>query len=201
MSAALTQFPLPSDVFRISVEKYHEMIRAGALTADDPVELLEGVLVFKTPKDEPHNASVDLLNDELRRLAPDGWSSRNQGSLTLPDGEPEPDAALVRGDRRHYVRLGRKPGPADTALVVEVADASLRRDRTAKLRSYARAGIAVYWIVNLADRTIEVHSEPDPQAQPEPLYKSRVVVNAGGSVPVVVENRVVAELKVADVLP
>jgi hypothetical protein len=29
-------------IWRLSVDRYHEMIRAGILTDDDPVELLEG---------------------------------------------------------------------------------------------------------------------------------------------------------------
>ena len=36
-------------IWRITVDQYDEMIRAGILTADDPVELLEGWLVQKMP--------------------------------------------------------------------------------------------------------------------------------------------------------
>ena len=44
--------------------------------------------------------------------------------------------------------------------MVEVADTSLAHDRTRKHAVYARAAIPEYWIVNLIDRTIEVHSDP-----------------------------------------
>ena len=37
-SAAVPAAP----VWRLSVDQYHAMIRAGIVTADDPVELLEG---------------------------------------------------------------------------------------------------------------------------------------------------------------
>jgi len=43
---------------------------------------------------------------------------------------------------------------------IEVADSSLRYDRTAKLRVYARAGVPEYCIVETERRTIEVCREP-----------------------------------------
>jgi Uma2 family endonuclease len=43
---------------------------------------------------------------------------------------------------------------------VEVADSSLDSDRTTKQRVYARAGIRVYWIVNLREGCLEVYEEP-----------------------------------------
>jgi tetratricopeptide (TPR) repeat protein len=41
------------------------------------------------------------------------------------------------------------------ALVIEVADTILRRDRTIKARLYARARAAVYWIVNIPKAWVE----------------------------------------------
>jgi len=43
--------------------------------------------------------------------------------------------------------------------VVEVAETSLRKDRSVKAALYARAGIPEYWVVNLIDRAIEVHTD------------------------------------------
>lgn len=52
------------------------------------------------------------------------------------------------------------PAAAEIALVVEVADSSLRRDRDLKKSIYARAGFAVYWLLHLNARRLEVYSEP-----------------------------------------
>ena len=41
-------------VWRLSVEHYHDMVRWGILTEDDPVELLDGWLAAKMPT--PHAA-------------------------------------------------------------------------------------------------------------------------------------------------
>ena len=72
---------------------------------------------------------------------PQGWYVDAQEPITTSDSEPEPDVVIVRGDTRQY--LNRHPGAQDLALVVEVADTSLQRDRTSKKRLYARVGIPV----------------------------------------------------------
>ena len=41
--------PLES-LYRLTVEQYHALAREGILTDDDPVELLEGLLVCKMTK-------------------------------------------------------------------------------------------------------------------------------------------------------
>ncbi len=134
------------------------MIRAGILTDDDPVELLDGWLVSKMPKNPPHCVVTRLIRQALERLVPAAWYVDTQEPLTTADSEPEPDVVVVRGETRQY--LDRHPGPEDVGLVVEVADTTLQRDRTSKKRLYARAGIPVYWIVNLPESRCEVYSEP-----------------------------------------
>ena len=55
----------------------------------------------------------------------------------------------------------------DMALVIDVADSSLQRDRVHKGRIYAAGGVPVYWIVNLIDRQVEVYTDPSgPDAAP-----------------------------------
>src|SRR5208337_415947 len=60
----------------------------------------------------------------------------------------------------------RSTPPASRALrlVVEVADRSLADDQCKKLAGYARAGIPVYWIINLPGGQVEVYTGPDPAA-------------------------------------
>jgi len=53
-------------------------------------------------------------------------------------------------------------------LIVEVAESSLRKDRAHKASLYARAEITDFWIVNLVERVLEVHR--DPQPAPAALY-------------------------------
>src|SRR2546421_6492315 len=98
--SAIPSIPRPAPpeepVFLLTVEQYHTMIEAGVLTDDDPVELLEGVLVFKMPKNPRHRLAVRLLLDAINGLLPPGWHTQSQEPVTLEDGEPEPDGAVVR---------------------------------------------------------------------------------------------------------
>ena len=61
------------------------------------------------------------------------------------------------GDYTH-----RHPTVKDILCVIEVAESSLREDRTRKQRIYANGGIPVYVILNIADREVEVYSRPLP---------------------------------------
>jgi Uma2 family endonuclease len=162
------------------------------------VELIEGVLVFRMPKNPPHVVAVQQVLELMRQLLPVGWHYRVKSPLTLADGEPEPDGLVTRGTLRDY--LDRHPGPADVALVVEVADSSLARDRGIKLRSYARAGVATYWVVNLAERFIEVYTDPRPTLA-EPAYAARHDYAGADAVPVVLDGQAVGSVAVRDVLP
>jgi len=207
MSISLSQTPTttaasagkPDDfIWRLSVAQYQEMIRAGILTADDPVELLEGWLVCKMPKNPPHRIATRLTHQALQAVAPAGWYVDAQEPITLEDSEPEPDVMIVRGDTRQY--RDRHPGASDVALVVEVADATLERDRRVKKRLYARAGISVYWIINLAENLLEVYTDPTgPTAEPD--YQRRHDYGLSDAVPVVIEGHEIARLAVHDLLP
>ena len=92
------------------------------------------------------------------------------------------------------------PGPQDVALVVEVADASLDRDRSIKKQVYARAGIPVYWIVNLQERRIEVYTDPSGPVQ-VPDYRKHEDYAAGSQVPLTIDGREVGRIPVAAFLP
>jgi len=198
IDSRMSTVPWPEPIFKLSVDQYHAMIDAGTLTDEDPVELLEGVLVYKMPKNPPHAVANDLAVDILRSIMPPGWGVVSQQPITLPDGEPEPDVLVFRGVRRDYV--ARHPAPRDVALVAEISDATLHRDRTLKLRSYARAGVRVYWIINLIDRVVEVHAAPTTET-PEPTYRQRQVFDVSASVPLELDGRVVAQIPVVDLLP
>lgn len=173
-------------IWRLSVEQYHEMIAAGILTEDDPVELLEGWLVTKMPKKPKHSHTTQTLDDRLREILPKGWIVSIQEPITMADSEPEPDVMVLRGSRDDYAE--RHPNPDDVALVVEAADATLPRDRTLKLRIYAAARIPVYWIVNLEDGQLEVYTDPAGVGD-KAIYQKRDVYGKTDDAPVMIEGR------------
>jgi hypothetical protein len=59
---------VPHPLWRISIERYHRMIQAGVLTADDQVELLEGLLVAKMNKSPRHCAAGRLVRLALEAV-------------------------------------------------------------------------------------------------------------------------------------
>ena len=129
---------------------------------------------------------------------PAGWYVDTQEPVTTTDSEPEPDVAVVRGDLDDY--LDRHPGPHEVALVVEVADSTLRRDRGTKKRLYARAGIPVYWIANLIESRFEVYTDPTGPAE-QPDYRQQQEYGPADEIPVVLVEKEVGRLVVRDLLP
>jgi Uma2 family endonuclease len=186
-------------IWRLSVEQYHAMIQADILTEDDPVELLEGWLVTKMPKNPKHSLVTQLIREALARLLPPpDWHVNTQEPVTTKDSEPEPDVVAIRGDRRQYA--DRHPGPQDVVLIVEVADSSLRRDRVFKKRLYAAAGILVYWVVNLPEARIEVYIDPSGPAE-RPDYRQRQDYGQSDAVPVLIDGVEVGRLPIQELLP
>jgi Uma2 family endonuclease len=175
------------------------MIRAGILSENDAVELLEGFLVAKMPKDPQHSLATQLLCDVIAAQLPGGWHVSDQEPITTEDSEPEPDVIVVRGERRDYRE--RPPGPAEIALVIEVANTTLQHDCIIKAALYARAGITIYWIVNLNERQIEVYSEPLIAEAGAAAYQQRQDYVIDDSVPLYLAGRVVAQLPVPEFLP
>ena len=130
---------------------------------------------------------------QLMRLLPGAWDFRIQAEMTLADSEPEPDLSIVRATPDDYE--SRHPGPADTGLIIEVADSSLSHDRNVKGPIYARAGIPIYWIVNVPDNILEVYTSPTATG-----YQTRQDFALTDVVPLVIAGNVVAQVPVADLI-
>lgn len=185
-------------IWRLSVDQYHAMIRLGILTSDDPVELLEGWLIHKMPKNPLHRATTRLIREVLEGVVPASWYVDTQEPITTLDSEPEPKVVIVRGDTRRY--LDRHPGPKDVALVVEIADTTLQRDREVKKRLYANACISIYWLVNLGERQLEVYTEPSGPKQ-QPTYAIQTTYRLHDKVPLIIEGDEIAQIPLRDLLP
>jgi Uma2 family endonuclease len=202
MSAALAPPPVQTALAQIAtfrrftVAEYHEMIRAGVLTTEDRVELIDGYLVNKMPQNDPHASTVQRLTKKLVRAVPLGWEARIQLPISIGNSEPEPDGAVVRGDDRTYD--GRRPTGTDFGAVIEIADSSLGLDQRFKMAEYAAADIPAYWIVNVRDNMVEAYTDPDPAGR---SYRTRTDYRPGDGVPLVLDGVEVACIPVADLLP
>jgi len=141
-------------------DEYDRLIDLGVFDEDrkdNKVELVEGRMIVAEPQNTPHAVALELAVDAVRAAFGAGWRFRVGAPMAMdPDSEPEPDLVVLRGTPRDSISAH----PSTAALVIEIADSSLRFDRIVKARVYATAGIADYWIVNVRDRVVEVYREP-----------------------------------------
>lgn len=190
----------------LSVDQYHRMIALGILNEDDPLELIDGILVRRDrqdsnndemPQGQRHSGVVGQLGELLTlQCVPLGCHPRIQLPLPLPPvDEPEPDLCIVRGRAREY--LGRFPERADVLVVVEVADSSLAYDEKTKQRLYAASSLPIYVIVNLQDEAVVVYSQPIREEQ---RYREQVHYRRGEIVVLNLDELGQVSLSVDDVL-
>lgn len=185
----------PPPIHRFTVAEYHRLRDADVLSDPEALEFVAGLLVLKMSRNPIHDAVLDRLEDLIRDLIPAGWRLRGQKAIALSDGEPEPDVAVVAGPSARY--KDHHPGPGEIALVVEVADSSLTRDRTLKLRSYARAGLSEYWIVNIGEQQVEVYTQPESPRRGRPRYRTMTPYTLGQQVPLVITGTTHGTIPVA----
>jgi Uma2 family endonuclease len=182
---------------RLRRVEYDRLVDLG-MFAGERLELLDGLLVVREPQGSPHAAIAAHIGHVLEAVFGPGWHPRLHSPLALDDeSEPEPDVAVVAGGPRDYVRAH----PSTAALVVEVADSSLRLDRRLKAGLYARAGLQDFWIVNLVEGVLEVHREPQPDADASYgwVYRSVEILRPAAIVaPLAAPG---ARIPVADLLP
>jgi Uma2 family endonuclease len=157
---------------RWTLAEFERLGELGILTEEDRIELIEGELVPMSPKGNRHEVVRGAILNWLRRNLPNefdlhvepGW--RSAGSYCEPDFLVGP--------------AGCNPTsvpPRDVALLIEVADSSLKLDTTIKAGLYARAGVRDYWVVNALTLTARVYREPSARG-----YGRRVNVRAGKAV-------------------
>ena len=144
---------------RFTTADYHRMAEAGIFDEDSRVELIRGQIVDMTPIGAPHFGMVNRLTRLLSVLLAGRGLVSVQNPVRLDDGsEPQPDVAVLKPRADDYGSA--VPRPADVLLLIEVADSTLRYDRDVKVPLYAEAGIAEFWLVDIAGRAVEVYRRP-----------------------------------------
>jgi Uma2 family endonuclease len=159
-----------------TVEEYDRMIEVGILGKQDHVELIEGEIVEMSPIGARHAACVDRATALLLPALLGKAIVRNQGPIRLGDySKPQPDLILLE-PRKDYYASGT-PITRNALLVIEVSDTSIRYDRGAKLKVYARAGVSEVWIEDLTTDTLLVFREPSRAA-----YQVQLMFRPGDTV-------------------
>ncbi len=184
--------------YRLSVAKYEEIARLGILGPSNKVELLHGMLARKVPIHAPHAFATVMLDRLLQSLCGRTWCVRSQQPVGVSDDSmPEPDVSVAQGSLVDY--LERHPTAAQTVLVVEVSDSSLRLDLGVKLALYAAALIPEYWVVDVVNGKLHVHTLPHGGAKPG--YRSVTVLGTEDVVPLTPRGESFGTLRVGEFLP
>ena len=147
---------------KLSVEAYHDLAKAGHLTEDDRVELIEGEIIEMAPIGGPHLNIVNRLTRFFVLALGERGVVSPQNPVTLPRySEPQPDLAILKPAFDSFPT--KVPEASDVLLLVEVADTTLAYDRGTKLPLYAKHGISEVWIVDVQRRRIEAYREPSAE--------------------------------------
>lgn len=142
--------------------KDYEVLESTGAFEGQRYELVEGELIDKMSVNPPHAAWLSAISAWLNRVfAPS--TIRSHGPIDVrpednPTSQPQPDACVTLHPFHHYVE--RHPMPSEILLLIEVSDSTLDYDTTTKAGLYARAGIADYWVFDVAKRRIIVHRSP-----------------------------------------
>jgi Uma2 family endonuclease len=145
MSVAMEERPRRH---RITVEEYHRMAEVGLLAPDARVELIEGVIVDMPPIGSRHASALAQLARLMERAVGDAAIVRCQLPIRLGTrSELQPDLALCRSRGDFY--RDQHPAAAETLLLIEVSDSSLRYDLDSKASIYAQYGIQELWVVDI----------------------------------------------------
>jgi Uma2 family endonuclease len=183
-------------IARFPVERCRKMLDAG-IFSDMRIELVDEILFEKPQPGPEHAAALDHIRWCLHAL-PTTWRLWYAPFVVLPTSLTEPDFVVARsGDG---VAEGRYLQAAVGGLVIEVVSNPSKWYLSDKARIYARGGVVCYWIVNLDERRVEVHTQPSGPCD-SPAYVSVVNYSPPDAVPLILDGVQVATIPVADLLP
>ena len=192
------EFIIPIPRRDLGVDEYRQKAALGELGESSPEELLEGNSVPKERQSLRHEASLDALQQLFKVMLPEGMHARIQQPLDLGDSKPEPDVAVVRNTLDNYAT--RHPVATEVSMIVEVADASLVKDRRLKARIYSRAGILTYWLLNVMDSQLEVFTNPSGPV-PMPGYQEHRTYRIEDRISLVIGLNDLGTIRIGDLIP
>ena len=152
--------PTPSAApqpFRWTRDEYYRLAEQGYFRGKR-VMLIRGEILDMPAMNRDHANGLMYALQVLQAAFGPNFAVRPQLPLNLgTDSDPEPDVAVAAGPVRSH-----GDHPTSAVLIVEVSDTTLPFDLTTKAELYATAGIADYWVVDVAGRRLLVLRDPAP---------------------------------------
>ncbi len=156
--AYMSKFDVPTVCIDTTI--YTKMAETGVLNPQYSYELIYGTIIQSQPISPNHAHKLMILTEQLSDCLQKQAIINSQNPLSVnTTSEVQPDIALLTPPADRY--RDKHPTPEDVLLIIEIASSTLKTDRTLKLQLYAIANIPEYWIVNLPDKQLETHSNPD----------------------------------------
>ena len=162
---------MTTTTYKWSIEEWHELVDSGLLEGK-PVEFLEGEIIEVSPEGIEHSYTNDSVVKYLRSILAGLADVRESHPITLDNSEPEPDIAIVRLPETIY--RSHHPYSQDIYWLIEVrprvdvrrkgtrtfeiSNKTLDKDLNQKIITYARNGIPEYWVINLVDKNLIIHT-------------------------------------------
>ena len=126
-------------------------------------ELIDGDLIDKMGRKPPHARAIRRLIAELSKFIVAGLLHvQSPIDVSGADSEknlPEPDVAVLAEDKPDFDQ--RLPKADELLLVIEVSDTSAGFDLSTKAVLYAKAVVREYWVLDLVQRRLIAHRQPD----------------------------------------
>jgi Uma2 family endonuclease len=144
--------------FKWLIEDWHRLVDSGVLE-NKQVELLEGEIIQVSPESPMHSSTNYSVAKYLRSTLQNQVVIREAHPITLDNSEPEPDIAIVAAPYTTY--FARHPYPQDIYLLIEISNKTLKIDLEQKSKIYARNGIPEYWVIDLINHKVWVHTQPE----------------------------------------
>jgi Uma2 family endonuclease len=114
------------------------------------VELIEGLVVDMAPSGPAHDGLIDRLSDFFFPALTGRARIRIQSTFSVGKNRLAPDVAIV--PLGSYMAAH----PERAHLIIEISETTLRYDREGKRALYVAGNVDEYWVVNVADRSVEV---------------------------------------------
>jgi len=152
---------------------YQLMGAAGIFINKPKVELIDGEIYVKNPRNTKENAHIDKASEFFARTSLEEIQVRTRGSIRTDNySEPNPDIAILKYKENFY--SNKQATAKDTYLIIEIVVFTTNDDRTIKLKKYASVGIPEYWIIIPKQKIIEVYRKPDGDTYAEKMtYKKK----------------------------
>ena len=144
--------------YKWSIEEWHKLVDSGLLEGKS-IEFLEGEIIEVSPEGVEHSYTNRSVVKYLRQLFAQRAEIIQAQPITLDNSEPEPDIAIVRLPETIY--RSHHPYPQDIYWLIEISNRTLIKDLNQKIITYARNGIPEYWVIDLVNKKLIVHTQVD----------------------------------------